>query len=218
METLIISYIIAHGYLDVIMLTIFSYNLVDYVLLSIFLGLISYFSPLFGLILFLDNTYGHFANDIYSLFNKRLKLTPSIFLGTLIKSTDINYWSYNLTQLSLSNSDKIILFLYLYVSGIYYSINLIKENYTIIVFLSILYGYIFGPYYSLLLYMINHASLSYINVIMKLNKTHIFLIIISNWFTYLTYDLFITKLIYREVKSLVIGILTTHILWNKTKK
>ena len=206
--SILFSYIISHGYFDILKFKdkIISSKL--YILFGIPQLLVWKYAPLITLYIIIYSTYIHFENDFrYFLINKN-NLPISMFTGTLIGWTNLNYWMKTLINIGLTKLESQVFV----VSILIYNAIKIK-NISEMSIIMLFYGYILGPYYAILIYMLFHTTLalykSYkydfnhrINASINSNKNNFFIllaliniiqliIVYSNFLEYIDKQLYI---------------------------
>ncbi len=161
MNELLISFIVCHGYFDII----YFKDKIKSSLLYILIGVLHYFLwklyPTLILFSLIINTYIHFNNDSIYLFGRYINYAIPLFIGTMIGQYNIDFWNNSLTILGLNNYQQSNLINMLTVfNWVYLLINLYNVYNLIISLYIILISCMLGPYNTILLYMLIHSSLN----------------------------------------------------------
>ena len=166
-ENLLLCYIIAHGYFDVLLFKDKKLSTLIYIGLSALNLLWWKLVPSITLYCLIYHTYNHFNNDIKSIYpSKNIYLPTSIFIGTMIGPTNISFWLDTLQFMRFNDYELYIFMLALIFTNISIVYSSIYNYHDLMLHLySIIYGVLFGPYYAILIYMIFHSTLSLYNTI-----------------------------------------------------
>jgi hypothetical protein len=225
-EHILLCYIVAHGYFDVLLFKDKKLSTLIYIGFSALNLFWWKLFPSITLYFLIYHTYNHFNNDIKYIYpSKNIYLPTSIFIGTMIGASNFSFWLDTLQFIGFNVYELYIFMLTLIVtnssivySGIYNYQDLMLHLY------SIIYGYLFGPYYGILIYMIFHSTLSLyktvryhfphnINNYINTNKNNIYyLIALSTLGNYIIlYSNILSLFNIHILIDIAISILLTHI-------
>ena len=157
-ETLLLCYIVCHGFFDVLMFKNKLKSSIIYILLGFTNIIMWYICPSLILIYLILHTYHHFNSDIHDIYpSNKLYLASSMFMGTMIGYNNIHYWCNTIRHMGIWEFE-----IYLVIVAIH-SLNcymLYVSNHIKLDIMALLYGAILGPYYGIFIYMIFHSSLT----------------------------------------------------------
>lgn len=161
MNELLISFIVCHGYFDIL----YFKDKIKSSFYYILIGASHYFLwkliPTFVLLLLILNTYIHFNNDSLFIFGKYVNYAIPLFIGTMFGSQNMAFWKNSLTIIGLNDCQQNNLISILNgVNLLYLSINTNNLYNFILICYIILIACILGTYNTILLYMLIHASLN----------------------------------------------------------
>ena len=161
MNELLISFIVCHGYFDILYFKDKIKSSFYYILIGAIHYLFWKLFPTFVLTLLILNTYIHFNNDSLFLFGKYVNYAIPLFIGSMFGSQNMEFWKNSLTIIGLNNYQQNNLINMLNVVNLLYLLINTNNLYNfILISYIILIACILGTYNTILLYMLIHASLN----------------------------------------------------------
>jgi len=189
MNELLISFIVCHGYFDILYFKDKIKSSFYYILIAVLHYFLWKLYPTLVLFSLIINTYIHFNNDSIYLFGKYIHYAIPLFIGTMTGKQNMDVWKNSLTIIGLNNCQQNNLIKILnVVNWVYLLINTNNVYNFILMSYIILISCILGTYNTILLYMLVHSSLNLyittknyfnhpINYKINYNRTNIYYLI-----------------------------------------
>jgi len=218
MHILLYSYIITHGYFDILYFDNILFETLCYIITIFNIKLIYNIFPSYTIFATLFNSMIHFSNDFYILLDNS-NYIYALFLGLLYTKDQMIHWLYilNYTQLPLNHLQNIITsirYICMINSILFFTQNTILSSLNYITIM--LMGQIVNPLNTITLYLaLIHTPLS-ISRFPYTKTKDIFSLYLILMYIHILVLIVGTNLIKKNI-SIIVAVLNTHILFHLIK-